>query len=113
MCSDPTHTAELKILSESSIRMETKLDGMLAMAQDHESRIRTAEAFVQIQGQVEKTRSDLDRRVDSVEATAGDNKKALDGMRRLMWAALTAAVAAVVMMVFEYIKFGVNPPGGS
>ena len=113
MCSDPSHAKDFKLLNESIIRMETKLDNVLTITTDHESRLRLAETAILLQKGIraehedtEKHITKLDGKVDKLTRTVDNNDQTLASMKKVLWAIALAIASTIGVTIVDMMRKG-------
>ena len=113
MCSDPSHAKDFKLLNESIIRMETKLDNVLTITTDHESRLRLAETAILLhkdiraeQEDTEKRITKLDGKVDKLTRTVDNNDQTLASMKKVLWAIALAIASTIGVTIVDMMRKG-------
>ena len=114
MCSDPSHAKDFKLLNESIIRMETKLDNVLTITTDHEIRLRLAETAILLQKDTRAEHKNTERdivklgtKVDKLAKTVGNNYQTLATMRKVLWAVALAIASTIGVTIVDIIRKGI------
>ena len=113
MCNDPNHTKELTELVAGTIRVETKIDNILSITSDHESRIRLAESTLVLQRELERNYvranediKTLDSRLTPLEQIATDNSKTLASFKKVLWAIALSVASGVGILIVDTLRRG-------
>lgn len=106
MCDMEGHEKELRALTESMIRVETKLDSNLEVMSDHEARIRTAEAMLATHADSQEHHRESDARFSKIEVKLADHGKDISAVVKLLWAVGLAAMASLLNAVLGAVGVG-------
>ena len=107
MCSDPNHAKDFRTLTEAVIRMETKLDNVLSVVNDHEARLRVAEAAIIVHKETESDHEDHDRRLKTLENTTRDLDATIGALKKILWAVVLSVAGGVGIIIVDIYKKGV------
>ena len=107
MCSDPNHAKDFRTITEAVIRMETKLDNVLAIAGDHEARLRVAEAAIILYKEAESGHEDHNSRLKTLENTTRDLDATISALKKILWAVVLSVAAGVGVIIVDIYKKGV------
>ena len=108
MCSDPNHVKDFRTLTEAVIRMETKLDNVLSFVNDHEARLRVAEAAIIVHKEAESGHEDHDGRLKTLESTTRDLNTTISALKKILWAVVLSVAAGVGAIIVDIYKRGYN-----
>ena len=106
MCSDPNHIKDFRTLTEAAIRMETKLDNALSVVNDHEARLRVAEAAIIVHKETESGHEDHDSRLKTLENITRDLDTTISALKKILWAVVLSVAAGVGVMIVDIYKKG-------
>ena len=104
MCSDPTHTKELKDIAILMARMETKLDTVVSGINDHEGRIRATETALVTHSSHDPERVKLREDVDELNMSNAAMFRTIDNWRRIIWAIGIAAFSGLGLWIWRIIE---------
>ena len=107
MCSDPNHAKDFRTITEAVVRMETKLDNVLSVANDHEARLRVAEAAIIVHKEAESGNEDHGSRLKTLEDTTRDLNTTISSLRKILWAVVLSVAAGVGVIIVDIYKKGV------
>ena len=107
MCSDPNHVKDFRTLTEAAIRMETKLDNVLSVVNDHEARLRVAEAAIVVHKEAESGHEDHDSRLKTLENITRDLDSTISALKKILWAVVLSVAAGVGVIIVDIYKKGV------
>ena len=107
MCSDPNHVKDFRTLTEAVIRMETKLDNVLSVVNDHEARLRVAEAAIIVHKEAESDREGHDGRLKTLENITRDLDTTISALKKILWAVVLSVAAGVGVIIVDIYKKGV------
>lgn len=108
MCSDPNHQQEFREVAEGMARMETKLDSALTMLNDHEARLRIAEVAAITNGNLRQDYGSIVTEVTALKEIAADNKKTIDGWKKVLWTIGTASFSGLGLAIWDLLRRGAN-----
>ena len=107
MCSEPNHAKDFRTITEAVARMETKLDNVLAIAGDHEARLRVAEAAIIVHKEAESGHEDHDGRLKTLENITRDLDTTISALKKILWAVVLSVAAGVGAIIVDIYKKGV------
>ena len=107
MCSDPNHAKDFRTITDAVARMETKLDNVLAIAGDHEARLRVAEAAIIVHKEAESDHEDHDGRLKTLENITRDLDTTISALKKILWAVVLSVAAGVGAIIVDIYKKGV------
>ena len=107
MCSDQNHAKDFRTITEAVARMETKLDNVLAIAGDHEARLRIAEAAIVVYKEAESGHEDHDSRLKTLENITRDLDTTIGALKKILWAVVLSVAAGVGAIIVDTYKKGV------
>lgn len=98
-------------ITETMIRLESKLDSALSTLNDHESRLRTTEKLVILMKGIEDQRvkeqqvlDDLVSKCVEVEHSLDKVKSQVDFYKKVIWAISVAVIGGIVNLVFKWLE---------
>ena len=104
MCSDPTHTKEFKDIAILMARMETKLDTVLSGLNDHETRLRIAEAAAVAHSthdpEIDKMQVDIETLVKSNTGII----QTIETWRKILWAIGISAFGGMGLWLWRLVE---------
>lgn len=107
MCSDQNHAKDFRTITDAVARMETKLDNALAIAGDHEARLRVAEAAIIVYKEAESGHVDHNSRLKTLENTTRDLDTTIGALKKILWAVVLSVAAGVGAIIVDIYKKGV------
>ena len=106
--SQDNYTKGFAEVSQSMVRIETKLDNVLSVVGDHEARIRVAEAVIVADTDRKREYVSLKETVSTQGTTLESLSQTVDSWRRVMWIIGTAAFSGLGLMLWEIFKRGMS-----
>ena len=106
--SQANYAKELTEVSQSMVRIETKLDNVLSVVGDHEARIRVAEAVIVADTERKREYVSLKETVANQNSIVESLSQTVDSWRRVVWIIGTAAFSGLGLMLWEIFKRGMN-----
>ena len=108
MCTDPNHMKEFKDIAESMARMETKLDNVLSIVNDHEARIRVAETAIIIHNDNKQEYDNMKTQLATLSTMVTASSNTIAGWSKALWIIGTASFAGLGLGIWDLIKRGVS-----
>ena len=106
--SQANYTEGFAEVSQSMVRIETKLDNVLSVVGDHEARIRVAEAVIVADTDRKREYVSLKETVAAQGTTVESLSQTVDSWRRVMWIIGTAAFSGLGLMLWETFRRGMS-----
>lgn len=109
------YSGEFKDLTRLVVRMETKVDNILNVTNDHETRIRVSESTLGFHTTVAKEHeviyqliNKLDERVSPLEDIVSQLNRTMESFRKVLWAIALSIASGVGVLLFDIFRGGFN-----
>lgn len=106
--SQANYTEGFAEVSQSMVRIETKLDNVLSVVGDHEARIRVAEAVIVADTDRKREYVSLKETVSTQGTSLESLSQTVDSWRRVVWIIGTASFSGLGLMLWEIFKRGMS-----